>query len=56
MVAPVTLLSLAAAGPAAAGELRATVRNVKPNQGKMMVAPFDSAGAQAAKAPRAGCK
>ena len=58
MVAPgtvtVTLLALGAAGPAAAGELRATVRNVKPNQGKVMVALFDSAEAQAAKRPRAG--
>ncbi len=54
MIAPVTLLALAAAGTAAAGELRATVRNVKPNQGKVMIALFDSAEAQAAKAPRAG--
>lgn len=54
MVAPVTLLALAATGTAAAGELRATVRNVKPNQGKVMVALFDSAEAQAAKRPRAG--
>jgi len=54
MVAPVALLALAATGTAAAGELRATVRNVKPNQGKVMVALFDSAEAQAAKRPRAG--
>ncbi|WP_042692083.1 DUF2141 domain-containing protein [Azospirillum sp. B506] len=54
MVAPVTLLALTAAGTAFAGELRATVRNVRPNQGKVMVALFDSAEAQAAKAPRAG--
>ena len=58
MIAPVTvtatLLALAAAGTAAAGELRATVRNVKANQGKVMVALFDSAEADKAKKPRAG--
>lgn len=50
----VMLLALAVAGTAAAGELRATVRNVKPNQGKVMVALFDSAEADKAKRPRAG--
>lgn len=37
------LLSTAAAGAAAAGELRATVLGVKPRQGTVMVALYDSA-------------
>jgi uncharacterized protein (DUF2141 family) len=38
-------LLLAAAAPAAAGELRATIRNVKPQQGKVMVGLYDGAAA-----------
>ncbi|WP_209986371.1 DUF2141 domain-containing protein [Azospirillum picis] len=40
--------------PAAAGELRATVRNIKPNQGRVMVALFDSDEARRAERPWAG--
>lgn len=41
-------LALFAAIPANAGELRATIHNVKPNQGKVMVAVYDTADAYAA--------
>lgn len=50
-IAPLTLLAMATAD---AGELRATVRNVKPNQGKLMVALYDNAAAFKADAPSAG--
>ena len=39
------LALLAITTTASAGELHATIRNVKPNQGKVMVAVFDSADA-----------
>lgn len=39
----VALALLGAASPATAGELRATVRNVKPEQGRVMVGVYDTA-------------
>lgn len=39
----VALALLGAAFPATAGELRATVRNVKPEQGRVMVGVYDTA-------------
>lgn len=48
----VALMSSALAG-ADAGELRATIRNVKPNQGRLMVALYDSAATHTAGTPRA---
>lgn len=39
----VALALFAGAPPATAGELRATVRNVKPEQGRVMVAVYDTA-------------
>ena len=41
--AALTMMALAAAG-ADAGELRATIRNVKPQQGRVMAALYESAG------------
>lgn len=43
-----TLALLTVTTAAGAGELRATIGNVKPNQGKVMVALFDSAEAYVA--------
>ncbi|WP_211109862.1 DUF2141 domain-containing protein [Azospirillum oleiclasticum] len=39
----VALVLFGTAAPASAGELRATVRNVKPEQGRVMVGVFDTA-------------
>lgn len=48
------LALLLAAAPATAGELRATIRNVKPQQGKVMVALYESAAAYKAERRFAG--
>ncbi|HYH18217.1 MAG TPA: DUF2141 domain-containing protein [Azospirillum sp.] len=50
----VALTLMLAAAPAAAGELRATIRNVKPQQGKVMVAVYESAAAYKAERRFAG--
>lgn len=52
--AAMVLASFFAAAGADAGELRATVRNVKPQQGKLWVALYESAGAYAADCRFAG--
>ncbi|MGF7175503.1 DUF2141 domain-containing protein [Azospirillum doebereinerae] len=52
---PLTLLALVgAAADVDAGELRATIHNVKPNQGRLMVALYDSEAARQADRPWAG--
>jgi len=48
-----TLIAVLAA-PATAGELRATIRNVKPQQGKVMVGVYESAAAYKAERRFAG--
>ena len=50
----IILPTLLAAGAAAAGELRATIHNVKPHQGKVMVALYDGADRYKANDRRAG--
>lgn len=48
------LMTAAATTGVDAGEIRATVHNVKPNQGRLMVALYDSEAARQADRPWAG--
>ncbi|HEY0836319.1 MAG TPA: DUF2141 domain-containing protein [Azospirillum sp.] len=54
LVALVLMTPTIPAAPATAGELRATIRNVKPQQGKVMVAVYESAAAYKAERRFAG--
>lgn len=50
----ILILGMAATAPATAGELRATIRNVRPQQGKVMVGVYESAAAYKAERRFAG--